>query len=59
MPYYLKIVYCNKTKKFIVPNPKVINLQQIKNTFVPPIPIIAKFVFEITEPSGKGIKICT
>lgn len=47
MPYYLKVVYCNKTKKFIVPNPKVINIQQIKNSFVPPISLVSKLQFEL------------
>lgn len=37
MSYYIKISYHNKMKKFIVRNPKQINIQQIKNTFNPPI----------------------
>ena len=57
MPYYLKISYHNKIKKFIVPNPKVISLQQIKNIFVPPIPSNAKLCFELIEPSKDTIKI--
>lgn len=37
MSYYIKISYNSKMKKFIVRNPKQISIQQIKNTFNPPI----------------------
>lgn len=45
MPYYLKISYQSKTKKFIVRNPKEISLAQIRNTFVPPIPHSARLSY--------------
>ena len=52
MPYYLKISYQGKMKKFSVPNPKVLSLQQIKSSFVPPIPMPMKLHYEITEPDS-------
>ena len=52
MPYYLKIVYGQKIKKFIVKNPKLINLHQIKYSFTPPI-TSSHLSYELNEPNDK------
>ncbi len=48
MSYYIKISYKNKMKKFIVRNPKKINIAEIKAIFVPSIPPELKLSFQIT-----------
>lgn len=57
MPYYLKIAYHSKCKKFIVNNPKTVNLVQIKNTFMPPIPLALDFTYSVTKPNGLVINL--
>lgn len=56
MSYYIKISYRNKMKKFIVKDSKLINLSQIKNSFIPHIPMNAKLNFNILCPTQKQFK---
>lgn len=43
-------------KKFIVKDSKLINLSQIKNSFIPHIPMNAKLNFNVLCPTQKQFK---